>query len=74
MNFKVGQKVWCTRGGHYTYTDYHVVCEVVDYAPNTGSIYNLCVRVVEEGAETGGEDWWVEDKFFEPICNSAKVV
>lgn len=74
MDFKVGQKVWCTRFGHYTYTDHHVICEVVDYTPNTDSVYNLCVRVIQEGAETGGEDWWVESKFFEPICNSAKVV
>lgn len=62
--FKKGDIVWCTVDGKYTYTDYRVRCEVIDYNPRRSGDNRLLVHVIEPGCSTGGSDWWVDERLF----------
>ena len=65
--FKVGQIVWCKSKNQYLQTDYHVKCVVTNVTPCF-----ISVRIIE-GQYTNNE-WDVEEKFFEPVQNRAKLV
>lgn len=65
--FKVGQIVWCKSKNQYLQTDYHVKCVVTNV-----SRYFIGVRIIE-GKYTNNE-WNVEECFFEPVQNRAKLV
>ena len=65
--FKVGQLVWCTNNKQYIQTDYHVKCIVIGIRQNY-----ITVRIAE--GRYMGNEWDVEERFFEPVQNRAKLV
>ena len=65
--FKVGQIVWCKSKNQYIQTDYHVKCVVTNV-----SRYLIGVRIIE--GKYANNEWNVEECFFEPVQNRAKLV
>ena len=51
--FKIGDKVWCTREGVYSDTDYHVPCVVFGTTVSYGSTRYITVVTEKANRETG---------------------